>query len=620
MNPAVLEAPPRAAPSTALPPQLAAARAGTLDLAELLQHAGVLQAAGRADEAVQLYRAYLGHERSALRHVAAFNLGTVLAQQQRHDEAEAAYRDALALAGGFFAPPRLNLGHQAEKRGDLEGALAQWREVFDATPPPELEHRLHALNNSARLLETHKRLPEAEALMRRSLELKADQPDVIQHYVHIRQKQCAWPVHAPVGAVTPSQLLLGTSLLAMMGLSDDPALQLLAAQRFVHEKVPRPPPRPLWTLAPPRRLGAGERIRIGYLSGDLHMHAVGLLVPELFELHDRSRFEVFAFCWTPPSTQPQRQRLVRAVDHLVPIGAVDDERAARLVAGCGIDVLVDLQGLTNGARPGILVQRPAPVQVGYLGLPGTSAVPGVDWMLADRFVMPPELLPYCTEQPLYVPHCYQVSDRQRAVAPLPTRAQCGLPEDAFVYCSFNNNHKFTPELFAGWMRVLQQVPGSVLWLLADNDTCRANLLRAAQAQGVAAQRLIFAPRVAPPEYLARFACADLMLDTFPFNAGTTASDALWMGLPIVTRAGRTCISRMAGSLLHAVGLPDLVTETQAAYEKLAVDLGRTPARVASYRRYLAEHGRASPLFDLPARVRDIEDAFERLARAARAGA
>jgi predicted O-linked N-acetylglucosamine transferase (SPINDLY family) len=627
---AVAKAPPAApAPGAALrsagaaaaaavrgePPELAQARAGRLPLAQAMQRAATLQAEGRADTAVALYEAYAANPRNPLRHVAHFNRGTLLALgvgEAAQSAAETAYRQALDLAPPDFHPPRLNLGHQMERRGDAEGALALWRAVHDAEPPAELEHRLHALNNAARLLEVIKRYPEAEALMRRSLELKPGQPDVIQHYVHIRQKQCAWPLYQPVGDLTVNQLLMGTSALAMMGLTDDPALQLLAAQRFVHERVPRPPAQPLWRQAGVRTPVAGRRLRVGYLSGDLHMHAVGLLTPELFELHDRSRFEVHAFCWTPESEMPQRRRIRTAMDHLVPIGGVDDATAARAIAAAGIDVLVDLQGLTSGARPGILVQRPAPVQVGYLGLPGTSAVPGVDWMLADRFVMPPELLPYCTERPVYLPHCYQVSDRQREVAPTPPRSRYGLPDDAFVYCSFNNNHKFTPETYAGWMRVLAAVPGSVLWLLADNETCRANLLREAAAQGIGAERLHFAPRVAPPEYLARFACADLMLDTFPFNAGTTASDALWMGLPIVTRSGRTYISRMAGSLLHAVGLPDLVTESQADYERLAITLGRQPARVASCRRYLAEHGRASPLFDLPQRVRDIEAAFEDL--------
>jgi predicted O-linked N-acetylglucosamine transferase (SPINDLY family) len=400
---------------------------------------------------------------------------------------------------------------------------------------------------------------------------------------------------------------------------------LLIAQRFVHERVAAPaahltlPLHAPQSTQPPRDEGANGRIRIGYLSGDLHMHAVGLLTAELFELHDRSRFEVWAFCWTPESNQPHRQRILKAVDHHVRLAGVDDHTAARLIAQAGIDVLVDLQGLTNGARPGILGYRAAPVQLSYLGLPGTSALPGVDYILADRFVMPPELLPYCTEKPIYLPHCYQVSDRQRAVGIKPTRAALGLPENAFVFCSFNNNHKFTAAMFAAWMRIVLAVPGSVLWLLADNDTARENMLRAAETAGVARERLIFAPRAAPPDYLARFQLADLVLDTFPYNAGTTASDALWMGTPLLTLAGRSYISRMAGSLLSAVGLPDLITESLPAYEALAITLGRTPARVASYKRYLAEQARQSPLFDVPQTVRDIETEFERLVSAARAG-
>jgi predicted O-linked N-acetylglucosamine transferase (SPINDLY family) len=601
---------------------LTAARSGAMPLPELLERANALQASGQAEASAALYGAWLANSSSPLRHVAGFNWGAVLSQLGRTEQAEAAYALALEAQPGF-APAHLNLGHLCERRGDVEAALAHWRAVYDlqsqAEQAPTQDHLLHALNNAARLLEMQRRYPEAEALMRRSLEVKAAQNDVIQHYVHIRQKQCAWPHYLPVGEVTPNQLLMGTSLLATMGLSDDPALQLLSSVRFVNDKVPKPAAVPLHTLMPPRT----GKLKIGYLSGDLHMHAVGLLTPELFELHDRSRFEVWAFCWTPESPQPvfqrQRQRILKAMDHHVRLAGVDDTTAARLIAQAGIDVLVDLQGLTAGARPAILGHRAAPVQVSYLGLPGTSALPGVDWMLADRFVMPPELLPYCTEKPIYLPHCYQVSDRQREVAAKPTRAQYGLPEDAFVFGSFNNNHKFTPEMFGAWMRILGQVPNSILWLLADNDTARTNMHAAATAQGIAPERLHFAGRVAPADYLARFQLIDLMLDTFPFNAGTTASDALWMGTPMVTRAGRTYISRMAGSLLNAIGLPELVTESLAEYEKLAVTLARHPARVQSIRRYLDEHGRSSALFDLPQIVRDIETEFERLALAARAG-
>lgn len=602
-------------PAAASTPPGTSEAVAALSLHEVMSRAGQLQGAGQTEAAAELYEAWIRGTRDPLRHVACFNWGTLLSALGRDEAAEAAYRQALDLQPGF-APALLNLGHLLERRAQHDDALATWRRVIDDVGRGVLpDHRLHALNNSARLLETIKRLPEAEALMRQSLELKPTQPEVIQHYVHIRQKQCAWPWYQPVGRVTPNQMLMGTSALAMMSVSDDPVMQLLAAQRFAWERVPKPPAEALHAAMPPR----SGRIKVGYLSGDLHMHAVGLLMPELLELHDRSRFEVWAFDWTPESALPQRQRLLAAIDQHVRLAGVDDHTAARLIAEAGIDVLVDLQGLTSGARPAILGWRPAPVQVSYLGLPGTSAIPGVDWMLADRYVMRPELVPYCTEQPIYLPRCYQVSDRQRAVADKPARATYQLPEDAFVYCSFNNNFKFSEEMFDAWMRILADVPGSVLWLLADNDTARTNMLTRATAAGVAAERLVFAPRVSPAEYLARFQLADLVLDTFPYNAGTTASDALWMGTPILTRSGRTYISRMAGSLLTAVGLPDLITDNLADYEKLATALGRNPARVASYKRYLAEEGRRSPLFDLPQLVRDIEEAFERLALQARGG-
>jgi predicted O-linked N-acetylglucosamine transferase (SPINDLY family) len=584
--------------------------AAALSLAELVTEAQRLQQAGQAETAVALYRDFIADGPPAMRHVACFNLGTTLGAMNRGADAEAAYRQAVALQPNF-PHARLNLGHLLERGGQHDAAMDQWRAVVSSGAATDMQ--VHAWNNLGRLLETLRRYPEAEAALRESLLLDAQQPNVVQHYVHLRQKQCAWPVYQPVGEVGPNRLLSGTSLLAMMSASDDPALQLLSATRFAHERVPKAQPVALHKTMPPR----SGKIRIGYLSGDLHMHAVGLLTPELFELHDREKFEVWAFCWTPESDMPQRQRILAAMDRHVRLAGVDDATAARLIAEAGIDVLVDLQGLTSGARPAILGWRAAPVQVSYLGLPGTSGLPGVDWILADHYVMPPELEPYCTEKPIRLPNCYQVSDRQREVAPRPARSTYGLPEDRFVYCSFNNNFKFTPEVFGAWMRVLQQVPHSVLWLLADNDTARENMLRQADAHGVPRDRLIFAPRVAPPEYLARFQCADLVLDTFPYNAGTTASDALWMGTPIVTLSGRSYISRMAGSLLTAAGLPELATNTLADYERLAVLLGRQPARVASYKRYLAEQGRSSPLFNLPQIVRDIETAYERLALQAR---
>ena len=598
------------------------ARSGQMSLGDLMEAANRLQAEGNGIGAAALYQLWIAHTRSPYLHVACYNWGALLGATQQHAGAEKAYRLALSL-NPQFTQARLNLGHQLEHLGRLDEALAEWSAVMNADAAADsagtdaLTLKLHAFNNAARILETAKRYAEAQALMRRSLELKADQGDVIQHYVHIRQKQCDWPVYLAPGEVTPHQLLIGTSPLATLSASDDPALQLLVAQRFVHSKNFKSVETPLfaqYAAKAPRR----GRIKIGYLSGDLCLHAVGLLTPELFELHDRERFEVSAFCWSRDDGTAQRARILKAMDQHVRLAGVDDQTAARLIAEAGIDILVDLQGLTSGARPHILAHRPAPIQASYLGLPATSALPGVDWIIADRFTLPPEQQAYYTERPIYLPNCYQVSDRQRQIGATPTRAQCLLPQDAFVFCAFNNNHKFSQEVFASWMRMLVAVPGSVLWLLADNEWAKANMLRAAAAMGVAAERLIFAPRVAPPDYLARFQLADLFLDTFPYNAGTTASDCLWMGTPILTRSGRSYISRMAGSLLTAVGLPDLITYSLADYEALGIAIGRQPARAASYKRYLLEQGRSSPLFDMPTVVRDLESEFERLALAQRA--
>ncbi|XHS77844.1 acetylglucosamine transferase [Burkholderiaceae bacterium UC74_6] len=594
---------------------LAAARAGTMPLEVVIDRANTLQGVGMGEAAALLYQNWIvGTPDSPFRHVALFNWGTLLGSLKKHAEAEQAYRVALSLLPGF-TQAKLNLGHQLEQMGKPEEALKEWREVFEnpATHTHDaMDLRLHALNNAARLLEVLKRYDESHALMKLSLEIKGTQADVMQHYVHIRQKQCAWPVYEPVGAVTHNNLLVATSLLSMLSATDDPALQLMSAQRFVHEKVKKSDAR-LYEQATKTQGHREGKIRIGYLSGDLCMHAVGLLTAEMFELHDKSRFEIWAFDWSRDDGTPLRERILASMDHHVRLHAMTDEQAAQAIADAGIDVIVDLQGLTNGARPNILAMRPAPIQVGYLGLPATSCLPGVDWIIADRFVMPPEYLPYCTEKPIYLKHTYQVSDRKRPVGEMPTREQYGLPEDAFVFCSFNNNHKFREDMFHAWMRIVAQVENSVLWLLADNEWAKANMIRVAAEHGVAAERLIFAPRVQPADYLARFQLADLVLDTFPYNAGTTANDCLWVGTPILTYSGRSYISRMAGSLLSAVGLPDLVTFSLAEYEERAVQIGRNPARAWSHKRFLREHGRGSPLFDIPATVRDIEANFETMA-------
>jgi len=578
----------------------------SLSLHDLMAQSDALQQRGQADQAIALYQNWLIGQTDPLRLVAWFNLGVLLAGAGRAKEAQAAYVEALELNPQFFQA-RLNLGHQLENSGAVEDAIAQWvlvLEGLERSGQPDKALQLHTLNNLGRVLESQRRLEEAESYLVRSLQIDSDQQAALQHYIHIRQKQCAWPVYQPMTNVTLNQQLLSTSALATLALHDDPALQLLAAREFVHAKVQPAAPR-----RPARQRAPGERIRIGYLSGDLCMHAVGLLTVELFELHDRAQFEVFGFCWSRDDGSPLRERIIRGLDHHVRIGHLDDTRAAELIASCGIDILVDLQGLTSGARPNILAQRPAPVQISYLGLPATCGMPAIDYILADPFVFPPELEPFMIEKPLRVPHCYQVSDRQRSVGPALTRTDCGLPEDKVVFASFNNNYKFTQEQVMVWMRILQRVPNSVLWLLADNPWVEKNIKNQAQVHGLDAERLIFSGRAMPQEYMARLELPDLFLDTFPYNAGTTANDILWMGTPILTYSGRSYISRMCGSLLTAVGLPDLITYSLVEYEEKAVHLGCNARRLESYRRYLKECRLDSDLLNIPKLVKDLENAF-----------
>lgn len=580
------------------------------NLLDLLAEAERLAASGDPEAAVPLYRTWLERTDSPLAYVVQFNLGVALNNAGDRAAAEHTYRTALQSKPDFIEA-HLNLGTLLEQDGRVNEALAQWRQILDLLPNHLASNRplhLQALNNLARRLEIEKLLNEAEQLLTCSLELEPDQPHALQHWIHLRQKQCEWPVFKEVAGIGRERMLASVSSLTSLSAFDDPAMQLAVSRRFVAEKVNTKLP------ALSDRAGyAHEKLRIGYLSSDFCLHPVALLTVELFELHDRGKFDVYGFCWSREDGSHVRRRVVEAMDHYIPIGQMSDEEAARCIRAHEIDILVDLHGLTSGVRPNILSWKPAPIQVTYLGFPGTTAMPSIDYVIADEFVLPKELRPYFTEQPLYLPHCFQVSDRKREVGPTPTRASCGLPDDAFVFCSFNNNYKFTQEVFACWMRILHAVPNSVLWLLADNEWAQQNLWAEAERHCIDRSRLIFAGRISPATYLARYQLADLFLDTTPFNAGTTANDALWMGLPLLTCAGRTFASRMAGSLLRTVGLPELIATNLQDYERKAIALAHDRARLSAFKQRLADYRKNSVLFDVPQLVHDLENAFNNIA-------
>ena len=365
--------------------------------------------------------------------------------------------------------------------------------------------------------------------------------------------------------------------------------------------------------APSRREKYRHRkIRVAYLSADFRMHATAFLMAGVFESHDRSRFETTAVSFGADDHSAMRARLEAAFDRFIDVRNSSDSEVAELLHEREIDLVVDLKGYTADGRPGILARRPAPVQAHYLGYPGTMAADYVDYIIADKIVIPDEHRRHYTERIAYLPDTYQCNDSKRAIARVPRRREAGLQEDAFVFCCFNNGYKFSPEIFDVWMRLLQRVDNSVLWLLQDNSAAMRNLCREADARGVSPERLVFAARLAPEEHLARQSLADLFLDTMPCNAHTTCSDALWAGVPVVTVSGGTFAGRVAASLLNAIGLSELVSDSLEAYERRVLKLARTPSALATIRAKLAQNRETCPLFDTKRFTFHLEVALEEM--------
>ena len=360
----------------------------------------------------------------------------------------------------------------------------------------------------------------------------------------------------------------------------------------------------------PSRSRKSGKIRLGYLSGDFHNHATSFLMAGLFEQHDRGRFDVYLYSYGPDDESDIRSRIKAGADVFYDVQGKSDRDVAMQIERDGVDILIDLKGYTRDHRLGILAPRPAPIQAHYLGYPGTTGAGFIDYFLADAVAAPKSLQPYFSEKLVYLPNSYQINDDKREIAlKAPTRAQCGLPEEGFVFCSFNQNYKIVPRMFDVWMRLLKEIPGSVLWLYITADQARENLRAEAKKRGIDPERLVFAEYKPLSEHLARYRHADLFLDTFPVGAHTTASDALWCGVPVVTVAGETFVTRVAASLLAAVGLSDLTAKDVASYEALALKLARDPSLLAKYKKKLADNRDSAPLFDTAATTRAIEKAY-----------
>ena len=449
---------------------------------------------------------------------------------------------------------------------------------------------------------------EGIASYARALEIKPDLPFVPGRLFHAQAERADWSVRVP--EASRASLIAGVrdgksvcAPFAFLAITDDAAAQLQCAQVFARAHAQSNAPRP--RVRPDRH----AKLRVAYVSADLREHAVAYLLTAALERHDRERFETVGVSLRPAEASAEGARIRAAFDRFIDVSGMSDAATVAMLNDLEVDIAVDLNGYTQGFRPQIFALGAAPIQVGYLGYPGTLGGPFMDYLIADAFVIPPDARQFYSEAVVYLPDCFQANDATRAIGERADRATEGLPPAAFVFCCFNNSPKLNPGMFDVWMRLLAQVPESVLWLLGAEGTVSENLRREAVARGIAAERVILAGRIPYADHLARLALADLFLDTVPFNAGATASDALWAGLPVLTCAGEAFAARMAGSLLRAIGLPELITTDLETYERQALDLARQPQRLQSLRRRLVENRGTCPLFDTNRFVRHLESAY-----------
>jgi predicted O-linked N-acetylglucosamine transferase (SPINDLY family) len=556
-----------------------------LTLSQCIAQAEACLANQQVAQGIAVYQSWLTNNSSSEAYIGWFNLGALYSTQAMWALARDAYENSLQLSPDF-AQARINLGLVLERQKAYGEAVRQWSHVVASRWLPHAANdglQVTALNHMARLYEAQKNYPLAEQTLQQSLSVQPTQLDALQHWVFLQNKQCQWAPRLDVPTVRAFDLLRSTSPLAMLANHDDPAMQLMAAQNWVQRKFTFTSER-LAVARQPQPL----KMRIGYLSGDLCTHAVGLIMADLIEAHDRSAFEIYAFDYTPEDGSAYRTRLVKAFDVFVSIQGMDDRQAAQCIADHGIDVLIDMHGLSHGARPGILALHPAPHQGTYLGFIGTTAMPWIDFVITDEYVLPKQLTPFISEKPLYVEGSFIPVGKPQRMTHAPTRVSVGLPEKARVLACFNHVYKITEAVFQVWMSVLQQVDDAVLWLLDDNPAATQNLKAQVLRYGIDSSRVVFAPRTSYELYCQRLTLADVYLDTYPYNAGSTARDVIRSRVPMVTLCGQTMVSRMAASMLHSVGLDDLVTDSLASYQARVLQLAKGRRITQIYRKLLTQ--------------------------------
>ncbi|MGP0055632.1 MAG: tetratricopeptide repeat protein [Steroidobacteraceae bacterium] len=538
------------------------------------------------------------------------NRGNVLQDLNRFEEALQSYDKALRLCGDL-AEAHCNSGLALFALSRFTDALESYDRALAIRPQyPEVHY------NRANALRELKRFDEALGALDGARAQAPDLPWLLGAWLHAKSQVCDWrdwdsTIEALVLNINGG--FKATPPFPVLSLVDSPVAQRNAAQTWMRDKFP-----PNGALAVLRKRPRRERIRIGYFSADFRNHPMSHLTAGLFETHDRSRFELTAFSFGPPAQDPMRRRMQAAFDRFVDVHDRSDREATVIARQLEIDIAIDLGGFTQDARPSIFAMRAAPLQVSFLGYPATMAADYIDYLIADKTVVPPSSRPHYLEKIVYLPNSYwpnsyRISHSERLIPDTaPAREDLGLPRAGFVFCCFNNNYKISPASFGSWMRILRHVEGSILWLLEDQHTAGINLRREAMERGIDPSRLLFAPRVDMLKHLARHRAADLFIDTAPYNAHTTASDALWMGLPMVTRRGECFAARVAASLLEAIGVPELITETTEQFEALAIELATHPAKLAATREKLITNRWAMPLFDTNAYARHLESAYRQM--------
>jgi predicted O-linked N-acetylglucosamine transferase (SPINDLY family) len=529
------------------------------------------------------------------------NKGNVLYELKRYDEAIAHHDKALSLKPDY-AEAWSNKGNVLYKLKRYDEAINHYDKALSLKPD-----YADTWSNKGNFLYELKRYDEAITHYDKALSLKSDIDWMCGDLLHTKMKICSWSGLAESLEDISKKVVANNKVVSpfvLLALNDDALLHKKSSEIYAQDKYSFNP-----VLGAIPKHPKNEKIRIGYFSADFKNHPVAHLIAELFEIHDRSKFEIYAFSLLK-AADDMGERLKLAFDRFIEVQGMSDIEIAQLSRSLNIDIAVDLTGITDSSRTAIFSYLAAPIQVNYLGYPGTMGIDCIDYIIADKTLIPPDSQECYSEKVVYLPNSYQVNDRRRLISDRQfTKQELGLPENGFVFCCFNNSYKILPATFDGWMRILGAVEGSVLWLLQDNPWVVENLKKEAQKQGINPQRLVFADRVSPSEHLARHRQADLFLDTLPYNAHTTTSDALWSGLPVLTLMGRSFASRVAASLLNAIGLPELITSTQEEYETLAIDLAMNPSKLTDIKNRLANNRLTTPLFDTPLFTKNLEAAY-----------